>query len=109
MIVSVKSKNGPVPHNKRNIKGSSDHDGISIWVVIGYIASVPGGLAGMFIGSILVSAKKVLPGGEIAYVFNERSRRHGKIILYLGSVVLILSILFFINLFLLEKILFGKR
>jgi uncharacterized membrane-anchored protein YitT (DUF2179 family) len=88
---------------------SRHHNAINIWVIIGYLASVFGGLVGMFIGSVLVSAKKALPGGEIAYVFNERSRKHGKIILYLSSVVLILSILFFINWFLLEKILFGKR
>jgi len=63
----------------------------------------------MVIGSIIVNAKKVSPRGEIMYAFNERSRKHGKIIMYLGSIVLVLSVLFFMNWFFLEKILFGKR
>jgi hypothetical protein len=82
---------------------------ISAWVIIGYISSFFGGLFGIIIGSILLTAKKTLPNGYAGYVFNEASRKHGKIILYLGSIVLILSILFFMNWFFLEKILFGKR
>ncbi|HEY1872019.1 MAG TPA: hypothetical protein VGG71_13235 [Chitinophagaceae bacterium] len=82
---------------------------ISIWVIIGYISSFFGGLLGIVIGSVLLTAKKALRDGQVLYVFNEPSRKHGRIILYLGSVVLILSILFFMNWFFLEKILFGKR
>jgi hypothetical protein len=81
---------------------------ISIWVIIGYIFSLFGGLIGIFIGSTILSAKKNLPGGQVIYSFNERSRRHGKIIVYLSSIILILSILFFMNWFFLEKILFGR-
>jgi len=78
------------------------------WVIIGYISSLFGGFMGMIIGTILVSAKKSLSDGSIVYVFNEKSRKHGKIIMYLGSGVLILSIIFFMNWFFLEKILFGR-
>jgi len=77
-------------------------------VIIGYISSLFGGFMGMIIGTILVSAKKSLSDGSIVYVFNEKSRKHGKIIMYLGSGVLILSIIFFMNWFFLEKILFGR-
>ena len=63
---------------------------------------------GMIIGSILISAKKNLTNANIVYVFNEKNRKHGKIILYLGSSILILSILFFMNWFFLEKVLFGR-
>jgi len=108
MVATMKSHNGLVSENVRN-EPPRHHNAINIWVIIGYFASLFGGLVGMIIGSVLVSAKKALPGGVPAYVFNERTRKHGKIILYLSSVVLILSILFFINWFLLEKILFGKR
>lgn len=80
----------------------------STWVIIGYISSLLGGVPGMIIGSILTSAKRNLPDGSAGYVFNERSRKHGKIILYLGSSILILSILFFMNWFFLEKVLFGR-
>jgi hypothetical protein len=78
------------------------------WVIIGYISCLLAGVIGMFIGSFLITAKTTLPDGKISYAFNERNRKHGKIILYLGSSVLILSILFFINWFILEKILFGR-
>jgi hypothetical protein len=78
------------------------------WVIAGYISSLFGGVMGMIIGSILISAKRNLPDGSTGYVFSERNRKHGKIILYLGSSILILSILFFMNWFFLEKILFGR-
>jgi len=80
----------------------------STWVIIGYVSSLFGGFMGMIIGSILVSAKKNLSDGNVVYVFNEKNRKHGKIILYLGSSILILSILFFMNWFFLEKVLFGR-
>ena len=86
--------------NKRNFQRT--------WVIIGYISSLFGGFMGMIIGTILVSAKKSLSDGSIVYVFNEKNRKHGKIIMYLGSGVLILSIIFFMNWFFLEKILFGR-
>jgi len=77
-------------------------------VILGYISCLFAGIIGMFIGAFVISAKKTLPGGTTAYAFAEKWRKHGKIILYLGSTVLILSILFFINWFFLEKILFGR-
>jgi len=77
-------------------------------VILGYISCFFAGLIGMFIGAFILSAKKTLPGGNAVYAFDEKWRKHGKIIVYLGSSVLILSILFFINWFLLEKVLFGR-
>jgi len=78
------------------------------WVILGYISSLFGGFIGMIIGSILISAQKTLSDGNVVYVFNERNRKHGRIILYLGSSILILSILFFMNWFFHEKVLFGR-
>lgn len=70
---------------------------INTWVIIGYLVSLFGGLFGIFVATFLINAKKTLPDGQIIYAFNERSRKHGKIILYLGSIILIISILFFLN------------
>jgi|ERR1051326_1164354 hypothetical protein len=81
---------------------------INTWVFIGYIVSLFGGLFGIFIATFLINAKKTLPGGQIIYAFNERSRKHGKIILYLGSIILIASILFFLN-WLFLTFLFSNR
>ena len=90
----------------------SDHMGNknfqNAWVILGYISSLLGGIIGMFIGSILISAKRTLPDGRVVCVFNERNRKHGRVILYLGSSILILSILFLMNWFFLEKVLFGR-
>jgi hypothetical protein len=80
----------------------------STWVIIGYISLLFGGFMGMIIGTILISAKKTLSNGNVVYVFNEKNRKHGKIILYMGSSILIFSILFFMNWFFLEKVLFGR-
>jgi hypothetical protein len=77
-------------------------------VILGYISCLFAGLIGMFIGAFVISAKKTLPGGRTAYAFDAKWRKHGKIILYLGSSILILSILFFMNWFFLEKVLFGR-
>lgn len=63
----------------------------------------------MIIAVIILNGKKTLPGGQTIHLFNERSRKHGKIILYLGSVVLVIAILFFMNWFFFEKLMFGKR
>jgi len=73
---------------------SKSGNGINMWVIVGYLSSFLGGVPGMFIGSMLLTAKRALPGGQVVYIFNKRSRKHGKIILYLGCVILILAILF---------------
>ena len=77
-------------------------------MIIGYISSLFGGFIGMIIGSILISAQKLYPTVMLFMLFNERNRKHGRIILYLGSSILIFSILFFMNWFFLEKVLFGR-
>ena len=81
----------------------------TIWVIAGYIFSLAGGLIGMIIAILILNGKKTLPDGQIIHIFNERSRRHGKIILYLGSIILVVAILFFMNWFFFEKLMFGKR
>jgi hypothetical protein len=80
-----------------------------VWlIIVGYVFSFLGGLLGIVIGSAIMAAKKSLHDGSRIYFFNERARKHGKIILYLGCIILVVSILFFLNWFFLEKILFGK-
>lgn len=78
------------------------------WVVIGYVLSLFAGIPGMIVGAIIMSAKRKLTEGGSVHLFDERVRKHGKIILYLGSSILIISILFFINWFMLEKVFFGR-
>ena len=82
---------------ERLIDFSRAENKINSWVFIGYIVSLFGGIFGIFIATFLINAKKALADGRIIHAFNERSRKHGKIILYLSSVILIISILFFLN------------
>ena len=89
--------NQPFENLKSSRNISSTENGINAWVIIGYISSLLLGLPGIFIATFLINAKKTLPDGQIIYTFNERSRKHGKIILYMSSVILIGSILFFLN------------
>jgi hypothetical protein len=76
---------------KRLTELSRPESGINVWVYVGYISSLFGGLFGILIGSVLTTSKKTLPDGQIIYMFDERSRRHGKKILYMAIAILIIS------------------
>jgi hypothetical protein len=65
----------------------------TFWIVIGYMASLLGGVLGIFIGWHLYSYKKTLPDGERVYGYNEQDRRHGRIIFYLSIVVFAVAII----------------
>jgi hypothetical protein len=62
------------------------------WIVVGYVCAFIGGLLGIFIGWYLMNYKKTLPNGERVYEYSERDRRHGRIIFYIGIVVLVLAV-----------------
>jgi hypothetical protein len=69
----------------------------TLWIVIGYICAVLGGLLGICIGWAIWKLKKTLPNGEQAYVYGETDRSHGMRIFILG--ITILSIVFIARLF----------
>ena len=56
----------------------------SIWIVLGYIFALMGGVMGLFIGWYLKSHKKTLPDGEKVYAHTEQDRWHGKTIFYIA-------------------------
>jgi hypothetical protein len=71
-----------------------------IWIVLGYVASLTGGIFGILGGFIGILAgwslaywKKTLPDGQKVYVYNDQARRHGKVMIILSVVT---SILLFI-------------
>jgi hypothetical protein len=68
-------------------------NGLNIWVVVGYISSLLGGIFGIVLGYILFSSKKLLPDGGKVFLFNRNSQLHGKIIFILGIIFLILTLL----------------
>ena len=64
------------------------------WIIAGYVFSILGGLIGVFIGLMLIWDTKKLPGGAKIYAYDSKARRHGKMILAVGLIMLILTIIF---------------
>ena len=60
----------------------------NVWV--GYLFSLLGGLIGIAIGWNMMSSKKKLPNGEEIFSYQENDRKHGKRIMILGIVMLII-------------------
>lgn len=59
------------------------------WLIFGFITMVLGGLFGLFIGYYLSGFRKTIPTGEKVYVYDETSRKKGRIMFYLGIVSVI--------------------
>ncbi|HEY5327312.1 MAG TPA: hypothetical protein VIJ27_09960 [Mucilaginibacter sp.] len=62
------------------------------WIVVGYVCAFAGGLLGIFIGWYLMTYKKTLPNGERVYEYLESDRKQGRIIFYIGIVVLTVAV-----------------
>jgi ATP-dependent Zn protease len=60
----------------------------NVWV--GYLFSLLGGLIGIAIGWNMMSSKKKLPNGEEIFSYQQNDRKHGKRIMILGIVMLII-------------------
>lgn len=64
-----------------------------VWMYIGYIFALMGGLLGMFVGWHLITFKKTLPDGQRIYGYNESDRRHGNRIFVIGMIMFMIFIL----------------
>jgi len=64
-----------------------------LWVVIGYMSALIGGVIGIFIGWMMWRFKKTLPNGEQVYAYVDDDRKHGKRIFIIGIVVFIFLII----------------
>lgn len=71
--------------------------GAGIWLIVGYLSVLVGGLLGFFIGGYLIVAKKTLPNGVRIHAFTAQTRNHGRFILILGAIAFPLWILYIIN------------
>jgi hypothetical protein len=67
------------------------------WLIAGYVSAFLGGVLGIAIGFILLTAKKTLRDGSRVYMFNENSRTHGKIMLAIGILILCTGIYYQIS------------
>jgi predicted nucleic acid-binding protein len=63
-----------------------------IWIFIGYLSIVFGGLFAIIVGWHLFTYKKTLPDGQRVYEYSEKDRRHGRRIFYLGMIVFYIAV-----------------
>ena len=79
---------------QRIIELSKPEEGQNIYIIIGYICAILGGLLGLFIGWHLLTYKKTLPNGSQVYAYSENDRKQGNRIVILGGISMILWILY---------------
>jgi hypothetical protein len=63
------------------------------WIVAGYMFALLGGLLGIIIGYVLMTSKKTLPNGKKVFSYNENDRIQGRLMLYIGILLLPLYII----------------
>ncbi|MFD0749850.1 hypothetical protein ACFQZS_06830 [Mucilaginibacter calamicampi] len=66
----------------------------TLWVILGYVFALLGGIIGVFIGRHLYAHKKTLPNGEMVFIYSENTRKHGRNIFYIATVCFVLAFLF---------------
>ena len=66
--------------------------GSTFWIIIGYIFSI-GGIFGFFFGLGYLTAKKILPDGNRVFVYDEATRNHGRTMLIISSIFILIDIL----------------
>lgn len=70
---------------------SQPESGVNGWLALGYLLAVLGGLLGIPFGYLLMSSKKIVPDGSLVYLFDEKTRAHGKIICILSLIIASIS------------------
>ena len=77
---------------------SKPEPGQNVYIIIGYISAILGGLLGIFIGWHLLSYKKTLPNGNRIYAYSQNDRIQGNRILIVGIIsIIFLSFYFFLK------------
>lgn len=59
-----------------------------MWIVIGYLMSLLGGLLGVIIGYIIWHQQKTLPNGQKVYIYTEYDRKQGRKMFWIGLTML---------------------
>lgn len=62
------------------------------WIFAGYLVSLLGGVIGIIMGVLLMSARKTLPDGNRVYVYNSTDRSHGKTMALLALIIFMISV-----------------
>lgn len=75
---------------KRNKELAQPDENKKSGIITGYVLSFLGGVLGIFIGWSLLSTKKTLPNGKSVFANSKEDREHGKRILMLGIIFLLI-------------------
>lgn len=83
-------------HKERYDEKSKPEKSAADWLIAGYLFALAGGLLGFFIGNHLMTFKKTLPDGTQVYNYDINDRKHGKWILIISILSMVVSISYFI-------------
>lgn len=81
-------------NNKRITELAKPEKDQTVWIAIGYTLALFGGFLGLITGYVLWTSDKTLPNGEKVYTYSERDRKHGRFIVILSIVVLLIFTLY---------------
>lgn len=77
-------------HKAELIEEASSGTSLSnTWLIFGYLAAFLGGILGLGMGWFVETGKTNAPDGQTYYSYDERSRKHGKWIKWLGLIFMI--------------------
>jgi len=77
---------------------AKQESGDILWIILGYVLALLGGIMGFAIGLPFIFAKKTLPDGGRVYIYNKSTRSHGKYIAILTGIVVAINLFFNDNL-----------
>ena len=66
----------------------------NIYILIGYVCALLGGVLGIFIGWHLLTYRKTLPNGNRIYAYSENDRKQGNRIVILGGTFIVIWIMY---------------
>lgn len=73
-----------------------------MWIIIGYILALLGGVLGIITGYVLVYSTKTLPTGISVPTYSPKDRKHGRYILILSVIVVTAAVLYKLSLMMKE-------
>ncbi|PTQ99388.1 hypothetical protein C8P68_102209 [Mucilaginibacter yixingensis] len=78
---------------EKRIEELKQHAEIPGWhMAVGYLLACLGGAFGLIFGLYIISSKTTLPNGEVFYQYNDKDRQHGRIMIGIAIVVIIILI-----------------
>jgi hypothetical protein len=85
-----------IANNERFEELATPKKGLDIWIALGYIFALLGGLLGLMIAYSVIKVKRNLPDGSKIYEYDHSTRNHAKVIFALS--LLVISILLILQL-----------